>query len=174
MKCLSRELDERYSSIQSLLFDLRRFRDLALVGGDLSQLVVGQADRSSRFSLPSKLVERDDQFKALSRAWEAVASPSGSGLGGEDIDDVLEYGIEEPEEQEPRMKPGLSSSTSASRPKTGGKAGVVTVWGVSGVGKSRLVELWAKELETREGGHAALIGWAKLDREYLWCSFFPD
>jgi len=37
------------------------------------------------------------------------------------------------------------------------------VWGVSGSGKSKLVETWADGLREKAG--RTLVGWAKFDRE---------
>ena len=135
MKALAKDLDERYAGIRSLLFDLRRFRDICRAEGDISKFIVGEVDALSRFNLPKELISRTTEMETLERSFQAVV---GTGAGSSQAE-------------------GLAGR--------GGKSlKVLNVWGVSGSGKSRMVEVWAKRLEARKEG--PLVGFAKLDREF--------
>jgi len=135
MKALSKDLDERYAGVRSLLFDLCRFREICRAEGDLSKFIVGEVDALSRFNLPKELISRATEVETLERAFQAVV---GAGAG--------------------------SGQTEGLAGRGGKSLKVLNVWGVSGSGKSRVVEYWAKELETRKEG--PLVGFAKLDREF--------
>lgn len=135
MKSLAKDLDERYAGVQSLLFDLRRFRDICRAEGDLSKFVVGEVDSLSRFKLPKELISRSTEMEVLEKAFQSVV---GTGAG--------------------------ASQTEGLAGRGGKSLKVLNVWGVSGSGKSRMVEVWAKGLEARKEG--PLVGFAKLDREF--------
>ncbi|KAL7415778.1 hypothetical protein BDY24DRAFT_439635 [Mrakia frigida] len=133
MKSLAKDLDERYAGVQSLLFDLRRFRDICRAEGDLSKFVVGEVDSLSRFKLPKELISRSTEMEVLEKAFQSVV---GTGAG--------------------------ASQTEGLAGRGGKSLKVLNVWGVSGSGKSRMVEVWAKGLEARKEG--PLVGFAKLDQ----------
>ena len=72
MKCLAKDLDERYGSVRSLLLDLRRFQDICRAEGDLSRFVVGHIDGLSKFRLPKMLISRSTEADALDKAFLSV------------------------------------------------------------------------------------------------------
>lgn len=137
MKCLAKDLDERYGSIRSLSFDLRRFRDVCRAEGDLSRFKVGQVDDLSKFRLPQSLISRVTETESLDRAFASIRGKPDVGVTG---------AVE-----------GVSG-------RGGNGIKIVNVYGLSGSGKSKMVEVWAKKLESRAGGQGVLVGTAKLDQ----------
>jgi serine/threonine protein kinase len=128
LRCLQKDLDDRYTSIPTLLHDLREFQRLARSPSpsELEAFEVGAIDRASRFQLSLKLVDRTSQTEELDRAFAEVASSS-------------------PEERKGLMlKPGVLEVWGASG---SGKTGVVTRWAKGlekeGGGQKCLVG-WAK------------------------------
>ena len=130
MKCLSRDLDERYGSLDALGYDLRRLGQICRSHGDLSKFVVGQVDHMSRFSLPHAPVHRQNELSVLEGAWQQI---------------------------------DRTSRPDAPKHLEGMTVRVINVWGLSGSGKTRLVQTWAKELEGVRHGLGCLIANSKLD-----------
>jgi hypothetical protein len=131
MKCLARDLDERYGSLDALAYDLRRLGQICRSGGDLTKFTVGQIDHMSRFSLPARPIHRDNEMEELCSAWRQIDRTS-----RQDAPEHL-------------------NGTSTVR--------VINVWGLSGSGKTRLVQTWAKDLEGVRHGLGCLIAQSKLD-----------
>ncbi|KAJ9096765.1 hypothetical protein QFC21_005035 [Naganishia friedmannii] len=51
--------------------------------------------------------------------------------------------------------------------KLSGNVGTVCCWGPSGVGKSRLIEVWAAEKQASNAGQGCLVGWAKMEQHRM-------
>lgn len=126
-RCTARDMEERYSSFRSILYDLQRLQQLCRAEGDIAKFEVGKVDALSRFKLPRELIDRADETLALDKAFSDVR---------------------------------IAQHTTTVVPS------VVTVWGLSGSGKSKLVERWAARKEaTDDDGQGILIGRAKMDRK---------
>jgi osomolarity two-component system, sensor histidine kinase CHK1 len=95
MKLMAKNAEDRYQSAEALQADLRFIQERYEKGHNLDNFVVGYTDNNSRFLIPEKLYERDEESNQLFQAFEAIRINGGSA--------------------------------------------VMTVSGVSGVGKSRLV-----------------------------------
>lgn len=72
MKCLCRDIDDRYATLDALLHDLGRLSQICRSGGDLDRFIVGKVDRMSRFNVPDQPVHRVKQLAALDEAWAYV------------------------------------------------------------------------------------------------------
>lgn len=128
MKCVKRDPDERYGTLEALAYDLKRLGQICKSEGNLDKFIVGEADRYSRFRLPDKPVNRDDEMHALQQAWKST------------------------------------NSVSTETPKYGDSAvsvKLINVWGMSGSGKTRMVQTWAAQLEKNRKG--CLVAECKLD-----------
>lgn len=77
MRCLGKEPDSRYSSLESLAYDLSTFARICRAQGDLSKFNVGEIDDLARFSLPAQPVHRDAQLDALRNAFDQVVAKDG-------------------------------------------------------------------------------------------------
>lgn len=120
---------------------------------DISRLKVGEANRVSQFRLPQELTARDHELKTLNEAFAMVSLPPPQHSSIPPI---------------PFMKPthqtNLESEAEAdASTATKGVLVSVNVYGNSGCGKSRLVEVWARKMENLDEGKRCLAGWAKLD-----------
>jgi len=124
MKCLAKDTDERYSSIDALKYDLGRLAQVIRARGDLSKLQVGEVDRISRYRVPKDLVGRQEQLKELDKA-------------------LLECSA-------------LADSETWSTK-------VMAVYGLSGSGKTRLLQDWAQKLEQKGLGKTYMMSYAKED-----------
>jgi hypothetical protein len=51
--------------------------------------------------------------------------------------------------------------------KTTGRSQVACCWGVSGSGKSKLLELWARQREADNAGQDCFVSWAKTDQHLV-------
>lgn len=72
MKCLAKDLDERYASREALIYDLQKLAQICKSRGDLSKFKVGVVDKASRFFLPKGLVHREQEIKELHSAMESI------------------------------------------------------------------------------------------------------
>jgi len=124
MKCLAKNTEERYSSTDSLKYDLARLAQVIRARGDLSKLQIGEVDRISRYRTPKVLIGREEQVKELDAALSECSALA-------------------------------DSETWATR--------VMTVYGQSGSGKTRLLQEWTQKLEQRGEGKKYLISYAKED-----------
>lgn len=130
MLCLARDAEERYGSLQSLTYDLRKLAQICKQGGDLNKFKVGDVDRMSRFGLPLMPIDREKELEMLDKVFKQVSRKT--------------------------TEPSSSShSTQSSR--------TINVWGLSGSGKSRIVEFWVDKLERGSDSVPCLVGNAKLD-----------
>jgi serine/threonine protein kinase len=118
MKCLAKDLDERYASLDALAWDLRKLSQICREGGDLGKFVVGETDDLARFHLPLRPVYRDAELSALDQAFAEVASA-----------------------------PAASSDVLSPTPVY--MTRVLTVWGLSGSGKSQIVTGWLSRSGSR-------------------------
>lgn len=132
MKCLAKDAEDRYSSMDSLLYDLRVMAQICRSNGDLTKFKVGAVNRISTFSLPTRIVYRESEFASLRDAWTGLCTASKS----------------------------LDNASTSTIPTS---TRVLNIWGLSGSGKSRIVQQWAQAIETEEGAQAALVGYAKMD-----------
>lgn len=78
MMALAKDPEDRYHSMDSLSYDLRKLSQICRVGGDLDKFIVGEVDKISRFNLPATVIEREQQLCALDSAFSAVAEGSSS------------------------------------------------------------------------------------------------
>jgi hypothetical protein len=134
MKCLAKDLDERYATLDALAYDLRKLAQICRVGGDLSRFVVAEVDGLARFHLPRRPVYRDAELSALDQAFAGVASA-----------------------------PAITSEDERPPPTPVYSTRVLTVWGLSGSGKSQIVTGWLSDLEAADGGSRCFVGYSKLD-----------
>ncbi|KAJ9094752.1 hypothetical protein QFC21_005910 [Naganishia friedmannii] len=51
--------------------------------------------------------------------------------------------------------------------KSTGRSQVACCWGTSGSGKSKLLELWARQKEAENAGQDCFVGWAKMDQHLV-------
>ncbi|KAJ9123034.1 hypothetical protein QFC22_001223 [Naganishia vaughanmartiniae] len=51
--------------------------------------------------------------------------------------------------------------------KSTGRSQVACSWGISGMGKSKLLELWARQKESDNAGQDCFISWAKMDQHLV-------
>lgn len=72
IRCLSKEPEERYSSLEALLYDLTKVGRICQNHGQLSKFKVGEVDEMARFALPSRLIRRDSQLESLEHALRGV------------------------------------------------------------------------------------------------------
>jgi serine/threonine protein kinase len=124
MKCLAKDVDERYSTTDALKYDLNRLAQVIRARGDLSKLQVGEVDRISRYKPPKTLIGRDDLVKELDQALTECSA--------------------------------LADSETWSTK-------VMTVYGQSGSGKTRLLQEWSQKLEHQGLGRTFLISYSKED-----------
>lgn len=170
--CLDKAPDARYSSFKPLMHDLRTFQSLSTshASDDMALFSVGEADRASRFSLPSGLVAREDQMDALTTAFEQAILPD------HPLPPISASSKEDARKSTAPLEPKTATTTpnlsTAIHPanETKGGLGVVTVWGASGSGKSELMKTWSRGIKNKSGV-APLVGWAKLDRAYFLSHF---
>jgi hypothetical protein len=125
-KCLCRDPDDRYGSLDSLRFDLRRLGQICKAEGNLDRFIVGDSDRQSRFRPPTEPIHRDAELRILQQAWKIVRAAS---------DNTGQY-------------------------HEFASARTVNVWGLSGCGKTRLVQSWVRGLDKVRN---VLVGSCKLD-----------
>jgi serine/threonine protein kinase len=76
MKCLAKDIDERYSSLEALAWDLRKLAQICRANGDLGKFVVGEVDDLARFHLPPRPIYRESELLALEQAFSAVITGS--------------------------------------------------------------------------------------------------
>jgi serine/threonine protein kinase len=124
MKCLAKDTDERYSTIDALKYDLGRLGQVIRARGDLSKLQIGEVDRISRYKVPKVLIGRQEQVKELDKALSECSA--------------------------------LADSETWSTK-------VMTVYGLSGSGKTRLLQEWSQKLESQGLGKTYMISYAKED-----------
>jgi serine/threonine protein kinase len=74
MRCLGKGSEERYSSLDSLEYDLNKLGRICIAHGDLSKFKVGEVDDLARFTLPARIIHRDGQLEALSKALSSVVT----------------------------------------------------------------------------------------------------
>jgi len=74
MRCLGKEPDVRYSSLDSLAYDLCKLSRIIKSHGDLTKFEVGEVDDLARFSLPPRLIHRDAELGALHKALTEVTT----------------------------------------------------------------------------------------------------
>lgn len=74
MRCLGKEADVRYSSLDSLAYDLGKLSRIIKSRGDLSKFKVGEVDDLARFSLPPRLIHRDAELGTLRKALAEVTT----------------------------------------------------------------------------------------------------
>jgi serine/threonine protein kinase len=79
MRCLGKEADTRYSSLESLAYDLSTFARICKSRGDKSRFKVGEVDDLASFSLPTYPVYRDYQSDVLHNALDQVIDRNKSG-----------------------------------------------------------------------------------------------
>ena len=72
MKCLGKDVDQRYSCLEGVAFDLKGLAHLCLNDGDLSIFKLGAADDFARFHLPEAPITRDVELEALRYAFNEV------------------------------------------------------------------------------------------------------
>jgi len=119
MRCLGKEPDTRYSSLESLAYDLSTFVRICRTGGDLSRFKVGEIDDLARFALPVRPIHREQQLEALQVAYKHIV----------DTDDQTR---------------------------------VVNISGLSGSGKTRIVQYFVSELEAPGTDRPTVVAWAKM------------
>lgn len=124
MKCIAKNTDDRYASIDALYYDLNRLGQVIRAYGDLSKFQIGEVDRISRFALPSQVVHRTEETETLNRALQEASQLAGT---------------------ETWSSKGL------------------TIYGLSGAGKTRVLLDWAHSLEGRGEGRKYLVSYAKVD-----------
>jgi len=73
MLALAKDPEDRYHSLEPLVYDLRKLSQICRANGDLSKFTVGEVDRMSRFNLPHHVIERDAELSKLDTAFTAVA-----------------------------------------------------------------------------------------------------
>ena len=123
MRCLEKNEEDRYSSLDALACDMAKLAELCNTGDGLKQFVVGEIDLLSRFMLPEHPIQRDAELEALDRAFAVVAKTSKSAA----------------------VEQAGSLSQNAAQ--------VLNLWAPSGGGKTRLVDYWTQKLETSHTGH---------------------
>ncbi|CED84853.1 multi-sensor hybrid histidine kinase [Phaffia rhodozyma] len=155
MLCLEKDPTERYSSIKTMLYDLNKFTILCYRGNskeEISRLRIGEANRASKFQIPKNLIDRENEIGMLDRAFYIVCSASAThtiarrstvGTSSLPASELMEDG------------PNISNVK--------GVFVSVNIYGNSGCGKSKLVEVWAKKVVDMDKGKSCLLGWAKLD-----------
>jgi serine/threonine protein kinase len=79
MKCIAKNTEDRYASVEALCYDLNRLRQVVRAHGDLSKFIVGEVDRLSRFALPAEVVYRSEETATLNNALKEAATLAGSG-----------------------------------------------------------------------------------------------
>lgn len=124
MKCIAKNTDDRYASVDAMSYDLNRLGQVIRAHGDLSKFQVGEVDRISRFALPSQVIHRTEEIGILNNALQEAAQLAGS---------------------EAWSSKGL------------------TVYGLSGAGKTRVLLEWAQSLDGRGEGRDYLLSYAKVD-----------
>lgn len=124
MKCLAKDVDDRYGTIDALSYDLTRLSQVIRAKGDLGKLSIGEIDRISRYKPPKDLVARESQVEELDKALADCSA-------------------------------NADSETWSTK--------VLTVYGQSGSGKTRLLQDWTQKLEHRGLGKTFLISYSKED-----------
>lgn len=76
MKCLEKNIDERYSSFDSLAYASPGSLRFAGRAVDLDKFTVSEVDHWSRFALPRKPIHREAEIEALDRAFNSTQSYS--------------------------------------------------------------------------------------------------
>lgn len=136
MRCLATDVGNRYASWTSVLYDLRKFRQICTSrNGDLTKFEAGAVDRLSRFSLPQTLIEREREGEALDQVYKSM--------------------------EEAKTKRKSQKNEDAAPEVQSNSVKVVTLYGLSGSGKSLLAQRWAATKEAQ-----CLTAWAKLDRKF--------
>jgi serine/threonine protein kinase len=135
MRCLAIDVADRYGAWVGVLYDLRRFQQICLnPGADLSKFQAGKVDSMSRFKLPQQLIDRQRESEALDQVFQ---------------------GMEQAIAAQASLK--RSARTLFDRKSVQ----VVTLYGVSGSGKSVMAQRWAATKEAQ-----CLTARAKLDRKF--------
>lgn len=75
---LAKDPEDRYQSLDTLAYDLRKLSQICRANGDLTKFAVGEVDHMSRFSLPATVIERGAELEALDVAFAAVANGNAS------------------------------------------------------------------------------------------------
>ncbi|ORY33753.1 hypothetical protein BCR39DRAFT_519071 [Naematelia encephala] len=132
MRCLERDSEDRYGSLEALSYDLRKLAEVLRTGGDLGKMVIGQADNMSKFRLPSRSVNCEHELEQLDQIFQKISQSTG-----------------------PQSSHNDSRSTLP--------VPAVTLWGLSGAGKTRLVSHWARQWEVAGDGKQCLVAYSKLD-----------
>lgn len=135
MRCLAIDVADRYGAWIGVLYDLRRFQQICLnPGADLSKFQAGKVDQLSRFRLPQQLIDRQRESEAL---------------------DQVFAGMERAIAAQAALKRDAEPVAERDSVK------VVTLYGVSGSGKSVMAQRWAATKEAK-----CLTAQAKLDRKF--------
>lgn len=124
MKCLAKDTDDRYGTVDALRYDLTRLGQVIRAKGDLGKFLIGEVDRISRFKPPKDLIARESQLAQLDGALEDCSANADSDVWN---------------------------------------TKVLTVYGQSGSGKTRLLQDWTNKLESRGQGKTFLISYSKED-----------
>ena len=135
MRCLEKDPDERYSSLTSLAYDLRKLGQICRSGGNLNKFIVGEVDLMSRFAFPSKPVHRELELLELDNALKALQHTPEMTSSKAPVDYLFTH------------------------------IRVVNIWGYSGSGKSQMAAYWTRKLEVADHGSRCLVGTAKLDEQ---------
>lgn len=72
MRCLQKNVDERYSSLDGLSYDLAKLAQICTSRGDLDRFAIGEVDQLSKFTLPRTPIHRKAELDALDRALATV------------------------------------------------------------------------------------------------------
>lgn len=74
MKCIAKDVEDRYGSIDALCYDLARLGQVIRNNGDLSKFQIGVVDRISRFALPAGMLHRSEEFQSLNKTLDDAAA----------------------------------------------------------------------------------------------------
>jgi hypothetical protein len=124
MKCLAKDTEDRYGTVDALKYDLTRLSQVIRAKGDLAKLIIGEIDRISRYKPPKELIAREAQTEELDKAL---------------------------------------ADCSANADSETWNTKVLTVYGQSGSGKTRLLQDWTQKLESKGHGKTFLISYSKED-----------
>jgi predicted ATPase len=78
-RCLEKDPDDRYGSLDAVAYDLNRLLQISRTGGDLSKFKDGEIDTLARLALPRAPVHREVQLGILQHAFEEVSTDSAQG-----------------------------------------------------------------------------------------------
>jgi serine/threonine protein kinase len=72
MRCLGRDHNTRYSSLDALAFDLGQLAQICKNHGDLSKFQVGEIDALSKVEIPTRPIHRNTQLEQLQDAFKSL------------------------------------------------------------------------------------------------------